>query len=196
MTEAEFREGMAILATAFPSGVIDEPRIKLYWRCLQDLEPQAWAAGVLHIVRELKFFPTIAELRDAAEPRVTLRAARMFDQVVALRKWRAGGRHDGWPSLELVGERLGQAAMEAYQVAGGPAGFHDADTRGDMTWVRKTFLEEYRTARTTGVQDVATLPPDPRFLQLAARTAGELTPPRARQATASDYKRLAAGEGE
>jgi hypothetical protein len=184
MTDAEFGQGMALLLTAFPNTDIDrdDARRRLYFMALGDIDAEAWRAGVLTAIQTLKFFPAIAELRAACTPRTTLIAARMYDQVVALKAYKPNVRHDGWPTLERVGETLGQAAMEAYTVAGGPAVFAQAD---DLTWVRKAFVEEYQRARAAGVGDVAALPPDPRFTQLAAGVA---------RGMGADYKRLASGD--
>jgi hypothetical protein len=182
MNQPEFKEGIALLTAAMPNQPMDEARLRLYWLTLNDLEPEAWAAGVLQVIRSQTFFPSVAELRAACEPRTTLIAARMYDQVVALKAYKPNVRHDGWPTLERVGETLGQAAMEAYTVAGGPAVFAQAD---DLTWVRKAFVEEYQRARAAGVGDVAALPPDPRFTQLAAGVA---------RGMGADYKRLASGD--
>lgn len=63
-----FRKAWALLTAAYPQAPqsANPETAALYARTLQDLAPELLEAGVLSAISTLKFFPTVAELRDLA----------------------------------------------------------------------------------------------------------------------------------
>ena len=60
------KEAVAVLAAAFRQERLEAPTIALYEKLLADLEPGLLHRAIHQVVKSCKFFPAIAEIRDAA----------------------------------------------------------------------------------------------------------------------------------
>ena len=71
MTKAFFTEQFAALVAAFlPSQRLSDVSQAVYWEMLQGIPEDKFANGVRKCLATCKFFPTIAELGDAALPKI------------------------------------------------------------------------------------------------------------------------------
>lgn len=69
MNREEFNLQFAVLAASYPSAQkIPEQTQDIYWEMLRDLSEGEFKAAVQECLASCKFFPTIAELGDAALP--------------------------------------------------------------------------------------------------------------------------------
>ena len=59
-------EVLSLLFDAYPRAEVNEGTNKVYLMTLQDIEPLILKAAVLKHITECKWFPTVAELREAA----------------------------------------------------------------------------------------------------------------------------------
>lgn len=66
MTNNEAAKVIATLTAAYPRMEMSEETSKLYARFLQDLEYPKAQAAVVRLIANSKFFPTVAEIREAA----------------------------------------------------------------------------------------------------------------------------------
>lgn len=71
MTEEAWTEGMAMLAVAFPTRE-EDPRAaalrgRVYREALDDLTDGAWLTAVREAIRDERWFPSVAALREYAE---------------------------------------------------------------------------------------------------------------------------------
>lgn len=65
-TDAEIHKALTLLAAAYPRFDLPEATIKVYQRLLADLDFDLLKAATLQCATLCKFFPTVAEIRDAA----------------------------------------------------------------------------------------------------------------------------------
>lgn len=59
-------QAMAILTAAYPNNKVTAETIRVYQLTLQDIPEDVLEQAILHITTTTKFFPTVAEIRDAA----------------------------------------------------------------------------------------------------------------------------------
>lgn len=57
---------LGMLVVAYPSGLITDETTTLYTRMLSDIDPTVLETAVLQHIATSRFFPTVAELREAA----------------------------------------------------------------------------------------------------------------------------------
>lgn len=86
-TERRVNEVMGVLAAAYPNFQLTTQTIAVYVRILADMPDEVLEAASLDCVSKCRFFPTIAELRDAAYAIATNRLAaptayEAWDEVV------------------------------------------------------------------------------------------------------------------
>src|SRR5689334_3695070 len=65
-SDAEVTKALTVLAAAYPRFDLPEATIKIYQRLLADLEFDILKAATLQCATMCKFFPTVAEIREAA----------------------------------------------------------------------------------------------------------------------------------
>ncbi len=66
-SDEEIVKILAPMFASFPQTKADKNTVDNYVSMLRDIAPDALAAAVLRVKATCKFFPTIAEIRDAAE---------------------------------------------------------------------------------------------------------------------------------
>ena len=184
---------------ASPSAKLTEERIRLYERGLSDLTQQQVRDASLSAVKELKWFPTIAELRAYAVP---------SPEDAALIAWsgleRAAGRVGAYASLQIDDRAIATALMETF---GGWPEFCLTQDGPALALKRQEFLAAYRQARRlrkraeSAVRVPGLLEARSRYTasqhvyvgRLAAN--GEVTSERARPGLPAGKQRLELGEG-
>jgi len=82
-TEKSILEVFAVLGAAFPSFAATRETISVYFRVLADLPDELLQTAALDCVSKGKWFPTVAELRDAA---LSIRTNSMA-QLSAFEAW-------------------------------------------------------------------------------------------------------------
>jgi hypothetical protein len=65
-TKSDVTGFVGILAASYPNFNLTQETIVVYQKTLADIEPKVLEAAILHLVTTSKFFPTIAEIREAA----------------------------------------------------------------------------------------------------------------------------------
>jgi hypothetical protein len=85
LTEIEAAKVIATLTAAYPRHEIPEETTKLYAKFLQDLEYQKAQSAVIRIITNSRFFPTVAEIREAVlkveQPNLPL-PAEAWEEVI------------------------------------------------------------------------------------------------------------------
>lgn len=71
MTELEAQKFMAALMAAYPVQTIKQETIQVYTRMLMDLDHAAVQQAIPELISRCKFFPTIAEITEAAKSHAT-----------------------------------------------------------------------------------------------------------------------------
>lgn len=155
MDKTDFGKLWTVLTSAYPTFQTPAATIEVYYRALADLPAEIVEAAILDAVSKSKFFPTIAEIRDAA----ARLALGTMTQPPALEAW---GRvkdavalfgRDGWARAE---EYLGQpAAMAIYALSW--RGFCDSETDEEMSW-RARFVELYEQYQRRELDQARMLP--------------------------------------
>lgn len=139
MDRDSFGRIIVTLAEAYPSTRLTEAQVRLYYRALEDLSAEQVGAACLRTVQELKYFPTIAELR-------TFVAASVDD--AALLAWggltRAAREVGSYESLDVEDPAAAAALLHAF---GSWAAFCETDDGPALTQKRQEFLAAYRQAR-------------------------------------------------
>lgn len=64
--EQKITDAIEILAAAFPNNKITQETIRVYQIALSDIPSDVLEKAIIHITTTNKFFPTVAEIRDAA----------------------------------------------------------------------------------------------------------------------------------
>ena len=179
---AAFSDGMAALGVNARLEVSEAQR-DLYWAMLADLSDDAFQRAVLLTLQQTRFFPTIAELRQAVTPHVDYKAEAVlaFDRVCKLGVHSAVGTH--W-SIRRVAEIEGAVAAEAFAAAGASSAFEREQGERDLPYLRKRFVDSYALAaeaqakgRELAVAHQPKLPRGKRVQELIAATAAKLSPP-------------------
>lgn len=128
------------LVAAFPNNKIGEDTAIVYAATLKDIDDDALQAGALDCLARCKFFPTIAELREASFSVMSARIA----QPSALEAWgevRAMVERHGYYRTPDVTDFSNQAAGETILTLGWQA-FCLSETGDEMSW-RARFVELY-----------------------------------------------------
>lgn len=125
---------VATLWAAFPSAKPFDPVMaKAYWFGLNDLDQETIDRAITLAMRQCKFFPTIAELRELAGESPHQRAIQAWD---ALQR-QVGALYSG----RIVFDD--QAITATVRHLGGPKRVYYAMSTEDAKWLRKEFLEAY-----------------------------------------------------
>lgn len=82
-TRQELEKSWKALLSAFPNNKVDAGTAAIYAATLQDIDGEILNAGVLDCITRCKFFPTVAEIREAA---FSVSSARIA-QPTALEAW-------------------------------------------------------------------------------------------------------------
>lgn len=132
---------MAVLGSVFDKEPMSEQKVSIYFECLMDLSIDEIKRAVNHIVRNREYtsIPAIAEIRKAA-----LGTDGDNIEMKALAAWNEANR------CLIMGEKPSAETAETLRLAfGGMAGF--GMTEPDNEWVRKRFVECYKSAMRLGV---------------------------------------------
>lgn len=150
MTNEAWARGIAMLALGFPEREMTQEAQKargdLYRQKLDDLSDGQWLHAVDVVLEQEVYFPAIAVLRRiAAPPQLTeVQALTVFDAVVECRHYKPNGSI--WIT-QVIREKLGPAAADAFTVAGGHGAFSMLGERS-LPFVRKAFVAAYLAAVT------------------------------------------------
>lgn len=143
--EKAFTEAMSALGVNARIEVTDAQR-ELYWAMLADLSDEDFQRAVLVVLQNSRWFPTIAELREAITPHVDHQAQGVlaFERVCKL------GVHDPvrgttW-TIRRVAELEGAVAAEAFAAAGASGAFERELGERDLPYLRKRFVDSYVAA--------------------------------------------------
>jgi hypothetical protein len=142
---------MIMLQAAYPRMQFGEESLKVYELALADIEPPLLRTAVLRHISTSKWFPTIAELRQAA----TAIVLQTDGQLSAPEAWGMVLRE-----VRLVGHwrtpRLGPVVRRAVEAIGG---WRQLCLSENSTADRARFIEAYTILRKREAQRVQQLPP-------------------------------------
>lgn len=155
MQPTEFMQLWTVLTSAYPGFKTPAATIEVYNRALADLDYTLAEAAVLDAVSKSKFFPTIAEIREAAARLVVGADASM----PALEAWgeikkavAIFGRH-GWAGAQKFLDERTAATIRAI----GWLSFCDSEVDEEMSW-RARFVELYDQYQRREVRQAQMLP--------------------------------------
>ena len=137
MNKLEFGERLAALDEALPSqkGPMTKARSAIYWEALSDLTDAQLRRSFVRALRECKFFPAPAELRELAGANPD----KAMIEAVAIKSWEAVryamDRYDGGTSVNF-----GRLINGVIQALGGWEWLCDQGER-DLVFVRKDFIK-------------------------------------------------------
>lgn len=134
MERNDFTRGVVLLQTAF-GRQLGKAELELLFRLVADLEAEAWTAAVDHVLRTSRFFPSAAELREAALGSTADEAAEAWAQLQE--DLRRGGRYRGVD--------LGPVGNAALRAVGGWRALCDARP-ADQRHLQRDFGEAYEQA--------------------------------------------------
>lgn len=196
------KEAVAVLVAGFRQERLEAPTIALYEKMLADLEPALLTRAVHSVLASSRFFPSIAELRDAAAELSGQLPARTEEALAIIRQAdveRPVYRRDGtlayveyewrWP------EDVAPATMAVIRETLARVGeSRTSDGRPVFGW-EQGFKASYDRVRAAYTPDLSTpaLPPGERRQSAAALPAGDPMPSelRALLEGLADEKRLA-----
>lgn len=145
VSEAVFAEGMTRLSVAFG----DEAQrrgerawamvLKVYREALSEMEDAGFQAAVGRCLKSERRFPSPSALVRDFGRASRLAAAEAFEAVKGLRKLEYGVR--SWDK-KAIQAQCGDAAAEAFLVAGGNEAFQEGEDNG-FVYVRRAFVEHY-----------------------------------------------------
>lgn len=148
-----FKDGMKLLAAAWPDRSPGETTMAAYWLALADLSDDVWMAAVGRCLRGSRFFPAPAELREAAEE--VLASAGMLPPD-AEEAWRdvlnCARRYVPGPGPEGTPWNFTPDVQRALDDLGGLRTIAMSDD-GEVSWLRKQFLDRYRIYRRRRIDD-------------------------------------------
>ena len=139
-TRQDIDKAWKALLAAFPNNKAEAGTAAIYAATLQDLDSEALHAAVLECITKCKFFPTVAELREAAFSVSTSRIA----QQTALEAWgqvKAMVGNYGYYRVPDVTDFSNQTAGETILTLGW-RDFCLSETDDEMSW-RARFCELY-----------------------------------------------------
>lgn len=155
MDAHKFAELWTVLTAAYPNMKTPAATIEVYHRALADLDAELCEAAILDCVSKCKFFPTVAELREAA----ARLAVGADTRKPALEAWGdvrravdAYGTH-GWDSARDILDAQTADAIHAL----GWQSFCQSDVDEEMSW-RARFVELYDQLGRRDVRRVQMLP--------------------------------------
>jgi hypothetical protein len=151
-------ELIGLLCASYPSASIPAETVKAYARLLSDLDPAELEPVVLHQVATSRFFPTVAELR----------------QAVSERRLALPTREDAWARVSAskddvpIGE-LTEPERAALEHVGGRFGIRSSE---EPSILRAQFLKAYdaERRRAVEVENVTAIAPPGERRAIAART--------------------------
>lgn len=81
--KVKFYKGMTLLKSSFAQSKVEltEETLEIWTQALFDLTDDMFEVAVLHIIRNSKFFPTIAEIRETAFNLCTEKYAKTGDEA-------------------------------------------------------------------------------------------------------------------
>lgn len=139
-SKAALIKTIAVLASAFPRDVT-EPMIDAYRIALLDLDDKHLETAVGRALRECKFFPSPAEIRERAGANTFLAIdiERLLAAISALGSYNASV---GWilPDAETVQRKFGHAVATAFVLAGQSRCYSENDTSRDIA--KRAFVTE------------------------------------------------------
>ncbi len=152
-------KAFVLLSGNWPNHPFTEVTMATYQRLLADIPDALAETAVLDCIASCKFFPTVAEIRDAAANIVTdaANAANEYDAWGEVK--RAVSRSHWQWSDPMIGE--------AMQRVGGMDAFRMSDVSDEPSW-RARFVECYRTLRQREQRQATMLP---QVRELAERMA-------------------------
>lgn len=139
---------LALLAEARPDRAITAQTVQVYAVALEDIDDAALGRAVKRALRECKFFPVPAELREfagVAKPRPVPApdVAELVRQI-----WGHAEDSPGYgqrpPRVELVRQVFGDSVAEAYGYVGPERLFSSNQTTWEIA--RRDFAEELRAS--------------------------------------------------
>jgi hypothetical protein len=104
------------LAAAYPNFALTEQTVAIYVELLADIDPELLRAATLDLISRSRFFPTVAEIREAA------RDLRDGPQLSGSEAWGLviqAIRDLGYAHQAEAHERLGETIMQAVRDIGG-----------------------------------------------------------------------------
>src|SRR5262249_36682570 len=134
-----FAKAFGLLAEAFGEG-ISSTRTKVYFRALGDLDIAQVERAIDMVVRDCKFFPKPAELREMIEGSQDDRAQQAW---IALKK--IAPRFANWPSLYCEDPATAQAILATFGSWLACAEFLNTCSAEMEASKQKEFLRNYRT---------------------------------------------------
>jgi hypothetical protein len=136
-----FVAGMAALGVNVRVAVTDAQR-DLYWTMLSDLSDADFQRAVVITLNTARFFPTIAELREAVTPYNDHHAAAVmaFERILKAGEYTPTGER--W-TIRRVLEVAGPLGAEAFGTAGGSRAFEREQGERDLPFLRRRFVESY-----------------------------------------------------
>lgn len=174
LDEDAFAVGLAALARAL-GGKVDAQVTELYYVALQDLDEQAWQRATARALRELKFFPRPAELRELAGEHSS------NDRVIAAwtEAMTAAASVGGWSSVDFEDPAINAAVRSM----GGWIRFCGRSSDELERFGRKNFEQAYRAYAKSCTEEAAAPLPGLAALGNGAQGIVEARPPRRIPAT-------------
>ena len=79
----KFYKGMTLLRASFPQSKVEitEDALEIWQQALSDLTDEMFEIAVLHLIRNAKFYPTIAEIRETAFSLCTTEHSKTGDEA-------------------------------------------------------------------------------------------------------------------
>lgn len=137
---------------------LPEDRVTIYFAAMGDLELDQVRHACAAAIKTLRFFPTVAELRELATPYVNREAegALAFEAVCKMGHYSPAGPY--W-NIRDVAEAMGPIAAAAYAAAGGSRAFANEQGESNLPFLRKRFVESYGEAAQEQARGREILPP-------------------------------------
>ena len=187
MQPTEFAQLWTVLTAAYPGFKTPAATIEVYHRALADIDYTLAEAAVLDSVSKSRFFPTIAEIREAA----ARLAVGADSRKLALEAWGDVKRavyvcgRAGWDKAKKL---LDHDTAEAIRALGWLS-FCDSEVDEEMSW-RARFVEIYDQFQRRDVRNVQMLPAvrevQQARIEAMREIAGRLTSPAANVAVSDE----------
>lgn len=163
-TEVEVKRALAILSVTYPNYNFSKEAVAIYISMLKDIPAPALEAGVKQHIATSKWFPTVAELREAALRLTTdsLPSASEAWGEVTEQMRRVGSWGKPEFSHELVEKAVSYSGGWKYLCASEVQGIE-----------RSNFLKTYNTLHKRAADDVRMLPEVRRMMLGEGVPAGE-----------------------
>jgi hypothetical protein len=132
MSPESFRQGIALLAEAYPHRTVSPATLSLYREMLADLTDAEWERAVKTHLRTAKFFPAIAELLEHAKPTPTVNDVGQLFARVELRALNGKG-------FDAIEAEFGTAVGKAILAIGGITQLRQLERSTDRAFALKGF---------------------------------------------------------